>query len=87
MGRLTVKSVAPLSLPMVPPNTLSASASLITLHRDLDTYSYIHFDYVHGVSCTGNASSPRLSKSHSSAQFNYHVLLSFSLILQIQFDL
>lgn len=77
MGLLMVKSVTPVSFPTVSRHPLSASARLITLQRDLDTYSYRHFDYVHAASSTGSASSPRLSKSHSSAQFNYYVLLSF----------
>lgn len=77
MGVLMVKSVTPMSFPTVSRHLLSASARLITLHHDLDTYSYRHFDYVHAAFSIGNAASPRLSKSHPSAQFNYYVLLSF----------
>lgn len=77
---LTVKSVSPILPPMVPQHTLSASARLTALSCDLDTCSYILFDYVHAVSSIGNAFSPRLSKSHPLAQLNFYVFLNFSII-------
>lgn len=86
MDKPMVKSITPVSFPMVPQHTLCTSArlSLFTVTQILThTYILIMFMLFPLTVMLPHPGYP----NHSSAQFNYHVLLSLSLMGQIQFEL